>query len=173
MKKVIKSSLDIIPRDHIIEISVNYIANENYSDIAASKQVLDGRAREEFQTFVENVLSILDQYDFIIEEHHESNRNNSLSHYITFYPTDEDGNILDKYIIFMRLSDHNIAGLRDKSKGYHKNMAKKHRRSDRKRQKYTFEKIIIRNRGFPSYFAAIDHLYDMFDSMEAGSYYSK
>lgn len=62
--------------------------------------------KEEFDEFVENVMGYIFQRDFIIEDEYESNRNGSVSYYASFYPTDKEGNVRDKYLVFFRLSDH-------------------------------------------------------------------
>lgn len=79
--------------DHVITIDVNY---ERIND------------EEKFDEFVENVMGYIFQRDFIIETKYESNRDGFVSYYATFYPTDEDGNVRDKYLVFFRLSDHKI-----------------------------------------------------------------
>ena len=176
--KVLENKFADIPKENIIMIDVIYtemseefelqIAASTSSKLNFTKEHLQSR----FQTFALNVSNYISDYDFVIEDEHPSDRGGSLSYYITFYPTDNDGNIRDKYLIFLRLSDHNLKGLSKRSRNYHKNTAKKFKRSDNSRQLYIFENIVVDgDKEFKSFASALNHINDMLDCMKDGSYY--
>lgn len=164
--------------DHIIIIDVNY---EKINDgveipVASASDITDSIPKEEFDEFVENVMGYIFQRDFIIEDEHESNRNGSVSYYATFYPTDEDGNVRDKYLVFFRLSDHrshsdNGSNLRRRN--YHRAIAKKFKRSDDEFQEWRFRDIVIGSRAYPSYNKALDAIADMLNKMKHGTYFEQ
>jgi len=178
--KIFADRFTDIPKDHIIIIDVNYvpITEDEELQIAADTKIpsykqpaTHGAIQEEFEEFVENVMGYIFQRDFIIEDEHQSNRDGSLSYYITFYPTDEDGNVRDKYLIFLRLSDHDIKWLSSRSKNYHRDTANKFKRSQDKNQLYMFRNIVIDGEMFKGFASALDHVYDMCDKMKDGSYF--
>lgn len=179
MVKVISNITSFIPKTHIIEIEVNYSEIEEISEveIAASnkipkiKQYTQEELEDKFTTFSLNVLNYISDRDFIIEDNHPSNRDGSLSYYITFYPKDEDGNIRDKFLIFLRLSDHSINNLSKRSRNYHKRTAAQFKRSDDKTQKYMFENIVVDGIKCKGFASALDKIYDILDDMEDGSYF--
>lgn len=162
--------------DHIITIDVNFaeVANSEVLKIAASKHLSNlnkYQVEDKFRTFSMNVLNYIDDRNFIIEEHHASNRAGSLSYYITFYPTDEAGNVRDKYLIFLRLSDHNIKDLSKKSMKYHRDTAKKFKRSSDENQLYSFENIVIDGKRFKGFMSALEYIHSLLEQMEDGSYF--
>lgn len=180
MIKIVSNTIGFIPKEHIIEIVINYSVISESLDIAASKIVGKSSSsldedfeslKERFHTFALNVSNYVTDHDFIIEDEHPSNRNNSLSYYITFYPTDEDGNVRDKHLIFLRLSDHNINNLSDRSRKYHKNTANKFKRSQDKNQRYIFENIVVNGHTCKTFASALDTIYDILDDMQDGSYF--
>lgn len=178
MIKIISNTTQFIPKDHIIEIIVNYSEIEESFEIAASndktpkiKTYSKEELKNKFNTFSLNVLNYIHDRGFIIEDNHPSNRNGSLSYYITFYPTDEDGNIKDKFLIFLRLSDHNINNLNKRSLNYHKRTAAQFKRSNDKTQKYMFENIVVDGVQCKGFASALDRVYDILDDMEDGSYF--
>ena len=123
--KIFANKFSDIPKDHIIIIDVNFtsITTGEELQVASAKcfsNMNKYQVANEFHMFALNVSNYISDHDFIIEDEHQSNRDGSLSYYITFYPTDEDGNVRDKYLIFLRLSDHDIKGLSSRSKNYHR-----------------------------------------------------
>lgn len=162
--------------DHIIIIDVNFTPITTGEDlqVAAAKcfsNMNKHQVANKFHMFALNVSNYISDHEFIIEDEHQSNRDGSLSYYITFYPTDEDGNVRDKYLIFLRLSDHDIKGLSSRSKNYHRDTANKFKRSQDKNQLYMFENIVIDGEMFKGFASALDHVYDMCDRMKDGSYF--
>ena len=162
--------------DHIITIDVNYLRvdDEEELQIAAASDISDSIPKEEFDEFVENVMGYIFQRDFIIEDEHGSNRDGSVSYYATFYPTDEDGNLRDKYLVFFRLSDHKSRSDKDSNlrrRNYHKAIAKKFKRSDDEFQEWRFRDIVIGSKAYPSYNKALDAIADMLNKMKHGSYF--
>lgn len=174
--KILENKFANIPTENIIMIDVIYNEVQYELQIAASTssklQYTKEQLRSRFQTFTLNVSNYISDYDFVIEDEHPSNRDGSLSYYITFYPTDDDGNIRDKYLIFLRLSDYSIKGLSKRSRNYHKNTAKKFKHSDYDRQLYLFENIVVdRNKEFKSFTSALAHIDNILVSMKEGSYF--
>lgn len=164
--------------DHIITIDVNYerINDEVEIPIAAACGMYYDTIKEDFESFVEHVMGFIFQRDFIIENEHESNRSGSVSYYATFYPTDEAGNIRDKYLVFFRSSDHKSKSDFDskmKRRNYHKSIAKKYKRSDDKNQQWRFRDIVIGTEAYPSYNKALDAIADMLNAMQDGTYFEQ
>lgn len=177
MYRIVKaSSLLDIPRDHIIFVDISYKENDStqYDDIQiAASSKFDPPTelqKEEFWSFVESVLGAVEQRNFVIEDKHKSNRQDSLSYYITFYPTDENDEILDKFCIFLRLSNHSIQHLNQKSRRYHQSQAKKFKRSDSKYQNFMSVNVSIDGKVWSNYGDALDYLCNKFDNMEEGIY---
>lgn len=183
--KIFADRFTDIPKDHIIIIDVNYvpITEDEELQIAADTKIpsykqpaTHGAIQEEFEEFVENVMGYIFQRDFIIEDEHESNRKGSLSYYAAFYPTDSDGNVMDKYLVFFRLSDHKSCSDKKgkiRRRNYHRAVANDFKRSDDKNQKWRFRDIVIGSGKYPSYNKALDVIADMLDDMQDGSYFEQ
>lgn len=164
--------------DHIITIDVYYEKMDGAGEIpiAAASGMYYDTVKEDFDSFVEHVMGFIFQRDFIIENEHASNRNGPVSYYATFYPTDEDGNVRDKYLIFFRLSDHKSRSDKDgklRRRNYHRAVAKEFKRSDDKHQEWRFRDIVIGSKEYPSYNKALDAIADMLNAMEDGTYFEK
>ena len=147
--------------DHKITMDVNY---ERIND------------EEEFDKFVENVMGYIFQRDFIIEDEYESNRNGSVSYYATFYPTDKDGDVKYKYLVFFRLSDHKSLFNKDSKllrHQYHKDIARELKRSDDKHQEWIFRDIIIGTKAYPSYNNTLDAIADILADIQDGTYFEQ
>lgn len=180
MKIFANNTIDItqFQPDRIITIDVNYerVYDENESLTAVSSDISDSIPKEEFDEFVENVMGYIFQRDFIIEDEHERNRDGSVSYYATFYPTDEDGNVRDKYLAFFRLSDHKSRSDKDgklRRRNYHRAVARELKRSDDKHQEWIFRDIVIGTKAYPSYIKALDAIADMLDDMQDGTYFEQ
>lgn len=167
---------------NIIDIVVNFDVYTDYTEsdlsVAADSNIPDNytekfKESEEFHRFEEfliNVLGVLDVNDFIIEDHHWSNRRNSLSYYISFYPTDAEGNVLDKYIINLRISTHWIKDSYNRYLQYNKSVAKKYKRSSGRYQKFLFKSVVVRGNEMPDYAQAVEYLYSIADKLSEGNY---
>lgn len=176
--KILANKFTDIPKDHIIIIDVNFapITTGKELQIAAAKYLNNMnkyQVADKFNMFALNVSNYISDYDFIIEDEHRSNREGSLSYYITFYPTDEDGNVRDKYLIFFRLSDHDIQKLSDRSRKYHRRTAEKLKRSQDEKQLYSFENIVIDGKKFKGFISALEYVDSILKQMKDGSYFEQ
>lgn len=145
--------------DIIINIDLNYeeVEDEYYKDKLVAYSVYASRKKNnslflkedgqvEFNTFVDNVLGIITSSDFDIVKTESSNRKNSLSYYISFYPVDNDGNELTKYLIHLRISSHfddNTEEKREKRRKYYYNLSQEYKKSDKNKQYYRFLDVVI------------------------------
>lgn len=100
----------------------------------------------------------LEFYDFEIVDNHASNRKESASYYVSFYPVKEDGSKLNKYMINFRISDHDIPNLGQRSRRYYQNLADKHKRTSGKHQKFRLYSIIVNDQTFKTYEDALDYI---------------
>lgn len=177
MKKWVRCSEDNKRSDkHLIEISV-YVACR--SDIFSAKKQKNkseqAQARtsilNSFQSFILNVFYALKRKHFIVEDNHTSNRENSDSWYMSFYPTDKDNNILPEHIILFRLSDHSLDDYEDRSRAYNQRIANEHKRmKDKKDQPFWIYNIVVSSEKgdliFNSYPAAMKYVEQLLDELE-------
>lgn len=177
MKRFIKSSFDKNDRVLRLEIIVEYEFEEAEEQLAASTifSINDKRNKSnnptmiEFHEFLVNIFGILESYDFVVKEHHWSDRKNSKSYYFNFYPTDESKNIRTEFFITLRISDYDIANMWKQSIAYRKQMAKQYSMSP-SRQKTRFKQVIINNKTWSNYHGALLYIDDVCDRLEHGDY---
>lgn len=170
MKRMIKASCS----NNVINITAYFVPEEysvNDIDLAASTIVpihegyqLDEQAMSQWNNFIDNVLATLDYYDFDVVDNHKSNYEGSASYYISFYPTDSKGQIISKYLINFRISDHFIPNLNKKSTRYYRNFAQKNSRTEGK-QRWKLEALIVNDKTFDSYDDALDYLDTIFSRL--------
>lgn len=75
-----------------------------------------------FGQFCNQIYSMVRNKQFRIASHNFSNRNNSVSYYIYFYPTDSDGNEIND-LIAIRISNHLIPDWKYDSEAHRKQIA--------------------------------------------------
>lgn len=173
MKRYIKDSKNESINEIIIDVQYLYL----YEAIAASKEHINSRIEiREFRDFVNSVNGSLHQRNFIVEDAHRSDRDEkySLSYYISFYLVDENKEIIDKFIIHLRLSNHDIEDFDERSRKYHQTMAERYKRSNNRYQMYRAINIVVDTKEnsseFNSYGSALEYLNNLFDSMEEGTF---
>lgn len=171
MKRVVKASVTKGQKALDLNIDITYIDESAYSyetnQIAASS---DFKNASEFWEFIENVAAILDARDFNIVDHHKTDRKNSLSYYFSFYPVDEDGNMLDEYLINFRISTHYIKGLYSKSRNHYNKLAKENKPEGKKFQKYRIKEIIVGKYQYTSYGETLRQIEDICDELMNSNY---
>ena len=153
---------------NMLKIDVYVVSDKSYEVAAASSsfnfdQILDPQSKAQWNNFIDNLLAMIDQYEFELVDHHSSNRPDSLSHYISFYPVNEDGELLSRFMITARISDHDIPNLDQRSKMYYKNLANRNRRDFHSRnQRYRLYTIIVNNKTYSMYSEALDDIDKLF-----------
>lgn len=143
------------------DIQVNFIA-ENDIEAAINPIVrddgsIDESALSEYQEFLINVFSILDENEFEVIEDHESDRS-STSHYMSAYKKDALSGESIKCIIFIRISDHDLARRsEDSRKSYYKSEAERLKQpKSKKKQTWRFYNIVVNGQKFNSYDEALE-----------------
>lgn len=153
-------------------IVVNYtaISDERNEDVElAATTSISQDTEQEFLQFVQNVIGILDYYQFDVLENHRSDKG-SLSYYISFYATDENNVVIPDYIVHFRLSTHGVKNIYKKSRNYYHDLANKHDLSGKGRQRYRFYNVVIDGKMYPTYEAALTYLEGICEKMEQGQY---
>lgn len=117
---------------------------------------IDEQALQDFEDFIVEVENLLLYYDFDLVEDHRSNYS-KISRYYYFYPRKKDTNkINEKYLIFFRISDHELITDKD-TKAYYNRIAQKYSRQEsNKIQRYKIRSIIVNEDRYYNYDDALD-----------------
>lgn len=135
-------------RPTIIHIDV-YVENELEEALPSGniEDKYDEQTLEDWYDFASTVEGIIDNFGNVVNIS-LSKQPNSLSEYIDFYVVDKDGN-QKKYLIDLRLSDH-------KSTPSARQNRKRHvKKID---SNYVLKSVLVNNKQFASYDAAIIHI---------------
>ena len=152
------------------DIEVNLI-----SDVSAAIKPIrredgstDSTALAEYQEFLINVLSVIDENDFEVIEDTESPFS-ATSYYITTYKKSESTMDSIKCIIFIRISDHNLSEETHKQRvNYYKSKADILKQpKSKKKQTWRFKNIVVNNETFDSYEDALDEIDNKLKSMQS------
>ena len=112
----------------------------------------------EYEEFIVNALEIFDRHDFEIIEEAESDRSHSI--YFSFVKHDdlEDKNY--KYVLFVKVSDHEISESSKKGRQrYYSDQADKLKQPvSKKKQTWKFKDIIVNKQIFSSYEEALEEV---------------
>ena len=154
MNRVISSEFDTLIKINRITVTVYYGLE---CDVAASIPLLktgdvyDPLALDLYEEFIINVLAIFDAHDFEILEEHESPY--SKSNYFSLVKKSDKLSNDYKYILFVRISDHNNREETKKSKkNYYANLADKLKQPTTKsKQRWKLKEIVVNNSRYFSY----------------------
>lgn len=154
-----------------IVVNIDFVVSDVANPIAAgsivSEDALDqypyGRLRSHFGDFITDVLGLLHDYNCAIVGSGWSPRNKKrqMSYYIHFYPVTRDRDLLVKFLINMRLSDHSERNYAERSKGFHDRFADKWKRSKAEIQSHLSYNIVIDGVEFNSYIEALEYIEDL------------
>lgn len=172
MKRLIlsQSIQDDIPDElknliKIYRVSIDVVYEEAHAINATSIEPLKGSdgvynevALNEYNAFLINALSIFDYHDFDVIDEHSSPY--SESYYASLVKKDQAEAADYKYILFVRLSDHDIR--KEAKKGrvkFHNDEAERLKQpSSKTKQLWKFKEIIVNKNTFSSYEAALDYI---------------
>lgn len=91
---------------YTIDVSINYIeyvSNKiTASEVESEVEDLDIK----WNDFLDSIIGKIEIRNFEIIDEHESNRKNSKSYYILFYPRTSKGELRTDFLIQLRISDH-------------------------------------------------------------------
>lgn len=142
----------------VVELFQDIFAASKIKPLTRPDGSRDLRAVDEYDEFVMNVLSIFDYNDFEIIEEHESPYSDSC--YFTLVKKDDFKNQDYKYILFVRISDHeNRRSTRRQRNKYFANKAYDMRKPDTKsKQIWKLKEITVDGLSFQSYDEALDEV---------------
>ena len=118
----------------------------------------DQSAISEYEEFVLNALEIFGEHDFEVVEEAESDRSHSM--YFSLAKHDDFVNKDYKYILFIRISDHEIRErMKSKRKQYYDRKANEIKQpTSKQKQTWKFKEIIVNDTIFDSYDDALDEI---------------
>lgn len=154
---------DLIPVRRIV-VTV-YYTNPNgsiYSTDVLPLRNPDGSfdelALDYYNEFVINALEVFEEHDLEIVEEHESPR--SMSNYFTLVKKEDLENADYKYLLFIRLSDHdNRRESKKATKEYYNNRAQELKQPPAKTyQKWKLKEITVNNKRFSTYEEALEEI---------------
>lgn len=118
----------------------------------------DQSAISEYEEFIINALEIFGEHDFEVVEEAESDRSHSM--YFSLVKHDDFTDKDYKYILFVRISDHQIRDRIKKSrKQYYDRRANELKQpAVKKKQTWRFKEIIVNDQIFDSYDDALDEI---------------
>ena len=120
---------------------------------------IDQAAFAEYEEFIINVFSILDEVGYDVIEEHESSKS-KISYYLSSYKKSESNKSDIKCIIFIRISDHQLREASKKSRtNYYKQLADDMKQPKYKsKQVWRFKNIVVNGDTFESYEDALEFL---------------
>lgn len=140
------------------DIEVNLVTDlfAAISPIHREDGSIDELAYSEYQEFVFNVYSALDENEFEVIEIEDSTRSDT-SYYFTAYRKSESSDNSIKCLFFIRISDHNIPKESEEGRRrYYKNKAEELKQpKTKKKQTWNLKDIIVNGSTYDSYEAAL------------------
>lgn len=142
-----------------VEINMSKEIAASIEPILRKDGSVDEAALGEYQEFLINVLSVLDENEYEVLEDRHSNQSDT-SYCITAYKKSESTAQDIKCIIFIRISDHALSSYAQNNiSNYHKREAERLKQPVSKtKQTWRFKNIIVNGDIFDSYDAALDEI---------------
>lgn len=127
----------------------------------------DQQALADYNAFADNVYEILCYYFDIVDINFSDS--SDTSRYFYMYAKDKDGNLATKFIIRLRLSDHDYGPEHD-TKKEHEHITKRSQElkkpSSKKTQRWKFRNIIVNDKTCFSYIDAEDEIESRMESLQ-------
>lgn len=181
MKIYIKNSEQVIggiPNEYIVDVYYNVpdesvwsVISAGITPIAWKDDRVDEQALVDYNDFVDNIYAALCAF-FDIVDIEESNRSDT-SWYFGLYAKNKEGDVATKFIIRLRLSDHDYpARHRERDeKAYVERQAQTYKRpSDKKFQQWQIKGIVVNNEKYQDYDEALDAIYDELETYSKKMY---
>lgn len=150
--RIFRFTIDVIYEES------NLISASSIEPLRDDKGVYNEVALNEYNSFLINALGIFDYHDFDVIEEHDSPY--SESYYAALVKKDQVEKADYKYILFVRLSDHDIR--KEAKKGrtrFHNDEAERLKQPTSKtKQLWKFKEIVVNKNTFDSYEAALDYI---------------
>ena len=163
MKRVIREIDELNDSFRIYRINVDVIFEPEVAvesgeilPIGGEGNKLDPEALTRYDEFVLNALAVFDAHDFEIIENHGSPYTHS--EYFSLVKKSDLENYNYKYILFIRISDHDIWDRsKDLQKKYYSNLAETLKQPPTKAsQVWKFKNIVVNKEHFDTYEEALD-----------------
>ena len=176
MKIYIKNSVSEtkpIPEKYVIDVCYEIVsypgfvsADTEIRSVNLQNGTADEQALADYDAFIDNIYACLINR-FEIVEIEESPRSKT-SWYFWIYAKDSDGNIATKFLVRLRVSDHEYSEGHSK-KAEHNYVERKaqefKRPASKKRQDWKIKNIVINNDKYYSYEEAEDAIYEKMDKL--------
>lgn len=174
MKIYIRSSeIKNSPEEYVIDVV--YEVPTSFGEVSADTEIkpvyltdgtVDEQALADYDAFIDNIYACLSNR-FELVEVEESPRSKT-SWYFWIYGKDADGNIATKFIVRMRISDHEYPERHNKKaeRAFVKEKAQEFKRPKNKRyQEWKIKNITINGEMYSSYEEAEDAIYEKMDRL--------
>lgn len=181
MKIYIRNSeqhINEVPNEYIVDVfydvpdeSVWSVISAGITPVAWEDERVDEQALVDYNDFVDNVYAALCAF-FDVVDIEESNKSDT-SWYFWLYAKNKDGDVATKFIIRLRLSDHDYpARHRERDeKAYVEKKAQTYKRSPEKKfQQWQIKGIVVNNEKYQDYDEALDAIYDELESYSKKMY---
>lgn len=157
------SFADLIP---VYRIDVRVILEPDITEVAATKilplqpdgEKYDKHAVDLYDEFIMDALAIFDYYDFVILEEHQSPY--TKSEYYTLVKKSQYDNQEYRYVLFIRLSDHDtdVETKKSKMRYYSAKADEIKQPANKKKQVWRLKEITVNNQHYASYEDALDDI---------------
>ena len=167
-----------IPNEYIIDVfydvpdeSVWSVISAGITPIAWEDDRVDEQALADYNDFVDNIYAALCAF-FDVVDIEESNKSDT-SWYFWLYAKNKDGDVATKFIIRLRLSDHDyLVRHRERDeKTYVEKKAQTYKRpAEKKFQQWQIKSIVVNNEKYQDYDDAVDAIYNELESYSKKMY---
>lgn len=181
MKVYIRSSerrTEKLRDEYIIDVyysvpdeSVWSVISAGITPIVWGDNRVDEQALADYDAFVDNIYAALCAF-FDVVNVEESNRSDT-SWYFWLYAKNKDGDVATKFIIRLRLSDHDYPAHHKENdeKAYVERQAQTYKRpAGKKFQRWQIKNIVVNNTSYQDYDEALDAIYDELETYSKKMY---
>ncbi|MCM1226177.1 MAG: hypothetical protein NC320_01970 [Clostridium sp.] len=180
MKIYIRSSEQMgeLANEYVVDVyydvpdeSVWSVISAGITPVAWGDNRVDEQALADYDAFVDNVYAALCAF-FDVVDIEESNRSDT-SWYFWLYAKNNDGDVATKFIIRLRLSDHEYPARHrvQDEKAYVEKKAQTYKRpAEKKFQEWKIKNITVNGKKYSSYDEAEDAIYDELEAYSKKMY---
>lgn len=159
MKIYTKSNTYDIEVLYDVDFDMSIYASDDSSikPVKLSNDDIDGQALADYDAFADNIYGILSEYFEIVDV--DFSDKSDTSRYFYMYAKNVDGDVVTKYIIRLRLSDHDYVERHNPTleKQYVDKRVQDYKRPQNKKwQKWKLKSIVVNGKYFSSYDEAED-----------------
>lgn len=120
------------------------------------------QAVADYNAFIVNLWEAIEYIGFTLEGEPKQSSNNSYSYYFDFFATDDDGNVVYKCIVHLRVSDHPLreyeGSNKNRNKYYKEQSETLESKYNMKKIRYKFKNIVVNGESYDSYDDALEDI---------------